>query len=74
MLKRDFFNPSLNKANWFGDDENNNNVAVHLSDYITYQENDLELAKKNPDIYYHKFKPTFIKPKLTEFLSMLNEL
>jgi len=65
------FNPSLNKANWFGDDENDNNVAVHLSDYIAHQENDLELAKKNPVAYYHKFKPTFISPKLSQFLSNL---
>ncbi len=65
------FNPSLNKANWFGDDENDNNVAVHLSDYIPHLENDLELAKKNPENYYHKFKPTFISPKLSQFLSNL---
>ncbi len=68
------FNPSLNKANWFGDDENDKNVAVHLSDYIAYHENDFELTKKNPEVYYHKFKPTFIEPKLTDFLSTLNEL
>jgi len=63
------FNPSLNKANWFGDSENDKNVAVHLSDYITYGENDKDLAKQNPEVYYSKFKPTFIAPKLTKFLS-----
>ena len=66
------FNPSLNKANWFGDTETNNNVAVHLSDFIKYEEEDFEKAKQNPGAYYLKFKPTLITPKLTQFLSNLN--
>ena len=66
------FNPSLNKANWFGEDENDKNVAVHLSDYISYQENDLELAKKNPDTFYQKFNPSLISPKLIQFLNNLS--
>lgn len=65
------FNPSLNKANWFGDVEYGNNEAVHLSDYIPYKKNDLELAKQNPELYYQKFKPTFIEPKLSQFLRNL---
>ena len=31
------FNPALNKQNWFGEEETNNNVALHLADYIEYQ-------------------------------------
>jgi len=65
------FNPSLNKANWFGDSENDNNVAVHLSDFVDYKKNDLEFAKQNPETYYQKFKPTFIEPKLNQFLRNL---
>ena len=62
------FNPALNKQNWFGDEENNNNVAVHIADFIAYQEEDYNKAKENPKSYYLKFKPTFIEPKLIEFL------
>ena len=65
------FNPSLSKANWFGSSENDKNVAVHLSDYISYNKNDKNKAKQNPEEYYNKFKPTFIEPKLTLFLSNL---
>lgn len=65
------FNPALNKANWFGDGENINNVAVHLSDFIQYDKEDYEKAKQNPETYYHKFKPTFIIPKLNQFLRNL---
>lgn len=62
------FNPALNKQNWFGDEENNNNVAVHIADYIEYQNEDYDQAKQNPESYYLKFKPTFIEPKLIEFI------
>ena len=62
------FNPALNKLNWFGDEETNNNVAVHLADYLDYQPEDYNKAKENPESYYLKFKPTFIEPKLIEFL------
>ena len=62
------FNPALNKQNWFGDEDNNNNVAVHIADFIAYQEEDYNKAKENPKSYYLKFKPTFIEPKLIEFL------
>ncbi len=65
------FNPSLNKANWFGDDETKNNMAVHLSDFITYIDDDYKNAKQNPKLFYLKLKPTFIAPKLTEFLNNL---
>lgn len=62
------FNPALNKQNWFGDEENDNNVAVHIADYIEYKDEDYDLAKQNPESYYLKFKPTFIEPKLIEFI------
>jgi len=62
------FSPSLNKANWFGETENDQNVAVHLSDYIPYESSDKEKAKRDPTSYYLKFKPTFIEPKLISFL------
>lgn len=62
------FNPALNKLNWFGETESDKHVAVHLSDFIPYSEEDYQKAKKNPDSYYQKFKPTFIIPKLTEFI------
>ena len=65
------FNPALNKMNWFGGKETNNNVAVHLSDYIEFQSKDYTNAKKNPETYYLKFKPTFIEPKLIDFLRNL---
>ncbi len=66
------FNPSLNKANWFGDSETIDNDAVHLSDFIKYEVEDYEKAKQNSDAYYLKFKPTLISPKLAQFLSNLN--
>ncbi|MFT4697267.1 MAG: heptosyltransferase-2 [Flavobacteriaceae bacterium] len=65
------FNPALNKLNWFGDEESNNNVAVHLADYIEYHEESYNEAKQNPESYYLKFKHTFIVPKLTAFLKDL---
>ncbi|MGV6828735.1 MAG: glycosyltransferase family 9 protein [Flavobacteriales bacterium] len=65
------FNPALNKANWFGDSENTKNMAVHLSDFSIFDENDKQKAKQNPKPFYLKFKPSFIKPKLVEFLNQL---
>ncbi len=62
------FNPGLNKLNWFGENETATNGAVHLSDYIEYENKDYKNAKKNPEAYYLKFKPKFIQPKLKEFL------
>lgn len=62
------FSPYLNKRNWFGDLENNQNVAVHLSDYIEY---DIKAAKEQPALYYFKFKPSYFTTKLTTFLQQL---
>jgi len=62
------FAPYLNKANWFGVSEAKDNTAVHLSDFVTYESNDIKKAKENPKSYYLKFKPTFIEPKLKVFL------
>lgn len=62
------FSPYLNKANWFGENETKNNVAIHLSDHVTYN---IEAAKQNPETYYLKLKPKFIKPQLKTFLSNL---
>lgn len=62
------FNPALNKQNWFGDEENDNNVAVHVADFIDYKTEDYDLAKQDAASYYLKFKPTFIEPKLIEFI------
>jgi heptosyltransferase-2 len=63
------FSPGLNKENWNMFEDGKNNVSVHLKDYIAYTENSLAAAKKNPDSYYLKFIPDYIKPKLTTFLN-----
>ncbi|XMO86958.1 glycosyltransferase family 9 protein [Algibacter sp. AS12] len=64
------FSPYLNKKNWFGDVESDNqHVAIHISDFIPYSENDIALAKKNIEAYYLKLKPEYIKPKLISFLN-----
>tara|TARA_R110002096_G_scaffold106741_5_gene234474 strand:+ start:1901 stop:2953 length:1053 start_codon:yes stop_codon:yes gene_type:complete len=62
------FNPGLNKLNWFGENETITSCAVHLSDFIEYENKDYVNAKRNPRAYYLKFKPKFILPKLNEFL------
>lgn len=62
------FNPALNKANWFGLNEQDKHQALHLKDFINY---DMKAAKKNPEAYYKKFKPTFVFPALKEFLNKL---
>lgn len=63
------FSPYLNKHNWFGNEESSKNVAVHLADFVKLSNIDLLSAKKNPEIYYQKLKPIFIKPLLKSFLS-----
>lgn len=65
------FSPYLNKTNWFSENEPGNNVAIHLSDYIEYNEKDITEAKINPEKYYLKLKPEFIKPALKNFISNL---
>ncbi len=62
------FSPYLNKKNWFGEDENNSHVAVHLLDYTDY---DILEAKAQPTLFYNKFKPEFIIPKLKTFITNL---
>ena len=66
------FSPYLSKHNWFGEVENNEHVAIHLSDYIDYSPHDKESAKKDPETYYRKLKPEFIEPALKSFLDELN--
>jgi heptosyltransferase-2 len=66
------FSPYLNKQNWFGENENTKHVAVHLSDFVSYNNTDLKKAKKQPKPYYLKFKPEFIIPKLKPFINQLN--
>lgn len=65
------FSPYLRKRNWFGECEKDKHRAVHLSDFINYDKKDKELAKANPNEYYHKFKPDFIKPELEHFIGSL---
>lgn len=66
------FSPYLNKQNWFGETENKDHVAIHLSDFIDYSKNDKSLAKKDPENFYLKLKPEFITPQLQSFLANLN--
>ena len=66
------FSPYLNKQNWFGKVESKKHVAIHLSDYIDYNKTDIEKAKQNPEFYYLKLEPKFIKPQLKSFLSNLD--
>lgn len=63
------FAPYLNKSNWYGASENIMHKAVHLSDYTEYDIKDTKKAKQNPTVYYLKFKPIFIFPELSEFLT-----
>lgn len=62
------FSPGLNKENWSMFEDGKNHVSVHLQDFIKYSKNSLYDAKKNPETYYPKFNPDYIKPKLTIFL------
>lgn len=66
------FSPSLKMQNWFGKKENKNHKAVHLSEYIPYQEEDFVAAKKKPSKYYLKFTPTFIVQPLHDFIANLS--
>ena len=66
------FSPYLNKQNWFGEVESQDHVAIHLSDYVNYDEHDKEVAKKDPSSYYLKLKPEYIKSQLNTFLSNLD--
>ena len=66
------FSPYLNKQNWFGESEAKKHVAVHLSDFINYNEKDISKANENRTAFYLKFKPEFIIPQLNLFLT--NEL
>ncbi|MEP3836355.1 MAG: glycosyltransferase family 9 protein [Algibacter sp.] len=63
------FSPYLNKKNWFGGVESDkHHVAIHISDFVPFSEQDIVLAKKNVEDYYLKLKPEYIKPKLINFL------
>ncbi|WP_028872061.1 glycosyltransferase family 9 protein [Psychroserpens burtonensis] len=62
------FSPYLNKQNWFSEYERKNHVAVHLLETIDYN---IEDAKKQPLVYYSKFKPELIFPRLKTFLTTL---
>ena len=66
------FSPHLNKQNWFGDVETKKHVAIHLSDYIDHKITDIKKAKQNPEAYYLKLEPKFVKPHLKVFLSNLD--
>ncbi|MCK8481981.1 glycosyltransferase family 9 protein [Psychroserpens algicola] len=63
------FSPYLNKQNWFGENETNQHVAVHLLDTLNYT---IEEAKAHPEMYYKKFKPEFISPILKTFVTNLS--
>ncbi|WP_339894260.1 glycosyltransferase family 9 protein [uncultured Algibacter sp.] len=67
------FSPYLNKKNWFGEVETKTHVAIHLSDFIKFNEVDRANAKQNPEAYYLKLEPNFIKPQLNSFLSTLDK-
>ena len=66
------FSPNLNKQNWFGEVEAKTHVAIHLSDFVKLTEADRTNAKQNPEAYYLKLDPKFIKPQLKSFLSTLD--
>lgn len=66
------FSPYLNKQNWFGKAETKKHVAIHLSDYIDHNDTDIVKAKQNPEAYYLKLEPKFIKSQLKAFLSNLD--
>ncbi len=66
------FSPYLNKHNWFGETETKKHIAIHLSDYINYNEGDMENAKKKPEAYYRKLKPEYFKSQLKSFLTNLD--
>ncbi len=65
------FAPYLNKQNWFGKTEENKHVAKHLSEFISFTEEDVKKSKKNPQAYYQAFKPEFLKKDLQHFIEKL---
>jgi len=65
------FSPYLNKENWFGEVEKHRHVAIHLSDFIAYDESDKKEAKANPTAYYSQLKPSYMIPQLSSFLETL---
>ncbi|MDT0293876.1 glycosyltransferase family 9 protein [Mesonia ostreae] len=66
------FSPSLKMQNWFGEKENKNHKAVHLQEFILYQEEDFVAAKKEPSKYYLKFTPSYIVQPLQDFIANLS--
>jgi heptosyltransferase-2 len=64
------FAPYLKKKNWFGSSEQKH-TAVHLADYISFEDADYTKSKKNPDSYYRSFEPNLIFPALQKFLEKL---
>lgn len=66
------FSPYLDKKNWFGAKESKRHTAVHLSDFLPYGEKDWQEAKKYPELWYSKFKPSFLEPLLLKFLRKTN--
>lgn len=63
------FSPYLNKQNWFGETESKKHVAIHLSDYLNY---DINEVKQNLKTYYLKLKPDLLKQQLNDFLTNLD--
>ncbi len=66
------FSPFINIENWFGNLEKKNHFAVHLKDFVEVTDEESKKTKKQPQLYYNKFKPAFIIPELKRFLATLN--
>jgi len=66
------FSPGLNKQNWFGHEETNKHIAIHLADYINLEDKDYISAKANPKEAYLKLKPAFFIDELNLFINNLN--
>ncbi|MDP5077192.1 MAG: lipopolysaccharide heptosyltransferase family protein [Nonlabens sp.] len=62
------FAPYLKKRNWFGINELGH-TAVHLADFIPFNEQDYDAANENFKEYYRKFTPEMILPTLKKFQS-----
>lgn len=62
------FSPDLNKVNWYGQNEKDKHIAVHLNDYISQ-----ERIRKQGHIEekYNLFKPYLFNNELSNFLSRL---
>ncbi len=67
------FAPYLNKQNWFGKIEEGKHLAKHLSEFISFTEEDLSKSKKNPEAYYQAFKPEFLKKDLHRFIEKIKD-